>query len=49
VFACLRPRLFGIAYRILGSATDAEDLVQDVWVLWPGGAGRVVSGVESSG
>ncbi|HEX6359577.1 RNA polymerase sigma-70 factor [Actinophytocola sp.] len=34
VFADLRPRLFGIAYRMLGSATDAEDLVQEVWLRW---------------
>ncbi|MFI7673486.1 RNA polymerase sigma-70 factor [Actinophytocola sp. NPDC049390] len=34
VFAQVRPRLFGIAYRMLGSASDAEDLVQDVWVRW---------------
>jgi RNA polymerase sigma-70 factor (ECF subfamily) len=34
VFAEVRPRLFGIAYRMLGSATDAEDLLQDVWVRW---------------
>ena len=33
-FAEVRPRLFGIAYRMLGSATEAEDLVQDVWVRW---------------
>ncbi|MFI6744492.1 sigma factor, partial [Nonomuraea sp. NPDC050451] len=30
VFAGVRPRLFGIAYRMLASATEAEDLVQDV-------------------
>jgi RNA polymerase sigma-70 factor (ECF subfamily) len=29
-----RPRLFGIAYRMLGSAAEAEDIVQDVWVRW---------------
>ena len=34
VFTSVRPRLFGIAYRMLGSATDAEDLVQDVWLRW---------------
>jgi RNA polymerase sigma-70 factor (TIGR02957 family) len=34
VFAEVRPRLFGIAYRMLGSAQDAEDLVQDVWLRW---------------
>jgi RNA polymerase sigma-70 factor (ECF subfamily) len=34
VFTEVRPRLFGIAYRMLGSATDAEDLVQEVWLRW---------------
>ena len=34
VFAQVRPRLFGIAYRMLGSATDAEDLLQEVWIRW---------------
>src|SRR6185437_13376649 len=35
-FANVRPRLFGIAYRILGSAAEAEDIVQDVWLRWQG-------------
>ncbi|WP_033288796.1 sigma factor [Amycolatopsis jejuensis] len=30
----MQPRLFGIAYRMLGSAIDAEDLLQDVWLRW---------------
>src|SRR5690348_13285565 len=30
----MRPRLFGIAYRMLSSVTEAEDLIQDVWVQW---------------
>jgi RNA polymerase sigma-70 factor, ECF subfamily len=34
VFAGVRPRLFGIAYRMLSSVTEAEDLVQDVWLRW---------------
>ncbi|MET8489001.1 RNA polymerase sigma-70 factor [Streptomyces tendae] len=34
VFVELRPRLFGIAYRVLGSAVEAEDVVQEVWVRW---------------
>jgi RNA polymerase sigma-70 factor (ECF subfamily) len=34
VFLAARPRLFGIAYRMLGSAADAEDLVQEVWLRW---------------
>jgi RNA polymerase sigma factor (sigma-70 family) len=33
-FFNVRPRLFGIAYRMLGSAAEAEDIVQDVWVRW---------------
>lgn len=33
-FFGVRPRLFGIAYRMLGSASEAEDLVQDVWLRW---------------
>jgi RNA polymerase sigma-70 factor (ECF subfamily) len=34
VFSGVRPRLFGIAYRMLGSATEAEDLVQEAWLRW---------------
>ncbi len=33
-FVAVRPRLFGIARRMLGSAFDAEDVVQDVWLRW---------------
>jgi RNA polymerase sigma-70 factor (TIGR02957 family) len=33
-FDQVRPRLFGIAYRMLGSAAEAEDIVQDVWLRW---------------
>jgi RNA polymerase sigma-70 factor (ECF subfamily) len=33
-FIRIRPRLFGIAYRILGSTAEAEDIVQDVWLRW---------------
>jgi RNA polymerase sigma-70 factor (ECF subfamily) len=33
-FEKVRPRLFGIAYRVLGSATDANDVVQDAWIRW---------------
>lgn len=35
-FATLRPRLFGIAYRMLGVRADAEDVVQDAWLRWSG-------------
>ena len=29
-----RPRLIGIAWRMLGSRADAEDVVQDAWLRW---------------
>jgi RNA polymerase sigma-70 factor (ECF subfamily) len=36
VFEDERPRLLGLAYRMLGSVTDAEDVVQDAWLRWQG-------------
>jgi RNA polymerase sigma-70 factor (ECF subfamily) len=36
VFAAHRGRLVSVAYRVLGSATDAEDVVQDAWLRWSG-------------
>jgi RNA polymerase sigma-70 factor, ECF subfamily len=33
-FATERPRLVGLAYRILGSLADAEDVVSEVWFRW---------------
>jgi RNA polymerase sigma-70 factor, ECF subfamily len=33
-FLALRPRLFGIAYRMLGTRADAEDVLQDAWLRW---------------
>ncbi len=33
-FETYRPRLFGIAYRVIGTISDAEDVVQDVWLKW---------------
>jgi RNA polymerase sigma-70 factor (ECF subfamily) len=33
-FMAARPRLFGIAYRVLGSAAEAEDIVQEAWLRW---------------
>jgi RNA polymerase sigma-70 factor, ECF subfamily len=34
VFDTDRPLLFSIAYRMLGSASDAEDVLQDAWLRY---------------
>lgn len=34
VFEALRRRLFGVAYGIVGSVADAEDVVQETWIAW---------------
>jgi RNA polymerase sigma-70 factor (ECF subfamily) len=36
LFQTVRPRLFGIAYRVLGSASEADDVVQETWIRWQG-------------
>lgn len=33
-FESARPRLFSLAYRMLGEATEAEDVVQDAYLRW---------------
>ncbi|WP_373886171.1 sigma factor [Sphingobium sp. CFD-1] len=35
-FDPLRPRLVRVAYRMLGSVADAEDVVQDAFLRWMG-------------
>ena len=33
-FLAVRRNLFGIAYRMVGCASEAEDIVQEVWLRW---------------
>ncbi|GAB2700560.1 RNA polymerase sigma-70 factor [Kitasatospora kifunensis] len=42
-FEELRPLLFSIAYRILGSVAEAEDAVQEAWLRFDGSATRPTS------
>lgn len=34
IFRAHRPRLFGIAYRMLGTRDDAEDILQEAYIRW---------------
>jgi RNA polymerase sigma-70 factor (ECF subfamily) len=43
----LRPRLFGIAYRMLGSVAEAEDVVQEVWIRWQNYPHETVHNVDA--
>jgi len=47
VFEEWRSLLFGIAYRMLGSAADAEDVVQDACVRWLRRRGEPVESVRA--
>jgi RNA polymerase sigma-70 factor (ECF subfamily) len=46
-FESWRPLLFGIAYRMLGSAADAEDMVQESCMRWLGRADAPVESVRA--
>jgi RNA polymerase sigma-70 factor (ECF subfamily) len=42
-FEELRPLLFSIAYRILGSVSEAEDAVQETWLRYAASSTRPIS------
>ncbi|MDM0121830.1 RNA polymerase sigma-70 factor [Variovorax arabinosiphilus] len=42
-----RPRLKGIAYRMLGSVAEAEDVVQDAWLRWNEAAHDALESAEA--
>ncbi|KRA17372.1 RNA polymerase sigma-70 factor [Lysobacter sp. Root604] len=46
-FTQLQPRLLGVAYRMLGSLAEAEDVVQDVWLSWNEAASEQVADPEA--
>lgn len=43
VFSEHRSILFGLAYRMLGSVADADDVVQEAWLRWSQGDGAIGS------
>ncbi len=47
VFLELRSSLFGVAYRMLGSATEAEDVLQEAYLRWTGRSEGHVSAASS--
>jgi RNA polymerase sigma factor (sigma-70 family) len=38
-FTQLRPLLFSVAYRMLGTATDVDDVLQEAWLRYAGASG----------
>ncbi|KFF96619.1 sigma factor [Streptomyces europaeiscabiei] len=45
-FVAHRSLLFTVAYEMLGSAADAEDVLQETWLRWAGNPEKL-SRVES--
>ncbi len=46
-FAKHRPRLVGVAYRMLGSAAEADDVVQDAWLRWQAADQAAITSAEA--
>ena len=46
-FNAYRPRLFGIAYRMLGTSADAEDTVQEAYLRWHRANGEEIESTEA--
>lgn len=46
-FEAYRPLLFSIAYRMLGSASDAEDMLQEAYLRYQAAEGREISELKA--
>jgi RNA polymerase sigma-70 factor, ECF subfamily len=42
-----RPRIRGLAYRMLGTLADADDVVQDTWLRWHAANGAHIANAEA--
>ena len=46
-FEAARPRIRGLAYRMLGSLADADDVAQDTWLRWQAAGGEHIVNTEA--
>jgi RNA polymerase sigma-70 factor (ECF subfamily) len=46
-FEAARPRIRGLAYRMLGTLTDADDIAQDTWLRWQAAGGAHIANAEA--
>ena len=46
-FEALRGRLFGLAYRMLGSRAEAEDIIQEAYLRWHGASRERIENPEA--
>lgn len=46
-FRTVRPRLLGIAYRMLGTMAEAEEVVQDAWIKFQASLATGIDNVEA--
>jgi RNA polymerase sigma-70 factor, ECF subfamily len=46
-FEVARPRIRGLAYRMLGTLADADDVAQDTWLRWQAAGGAHIANAEA--
>jgi len=46
-FEAARPRIRGLAYRMLGTLADADDVAQDTWLRWQASGGAHIANAEA--